>query len=109
MYSVCFHECICVFGKLMSSCRGSEDVAVKLLLLFTRTLTDLLKQQGAEGSSEENAAATSPSQGRANGVSARMMRSRSGQSHARTQTHYTSCCRSFVSFKSRKESNSTDV
>ncbi|KAM4524845.1 protein shisa-8 [Odontesthes bonariensis] len=45
--------------------------------LNTRTLTDLLKQQGSEVSSVENATAGSPTGGRANGVSARMMRSRS--------------------------------
>uniref|UniRef100_UPI0037E79184 protein shisa-9B n=1 Tax=Semicossyphus pulcher TaxID=241346 RepID=UPI0037E79184 len=47
--------------------------------LNSRTLTDLLKQQGAEVSTVENAAASSPNGGRANGVSARMLRSRSEQ------------------------------
>ncbi|XP_068610858.1 protein shisa-9B [Brachionichthys hirsutus] len=47
--------------------------------LNSRTLTDLLKQQGGEASSVENATAGSPSRGRANGVSARMLRSRSEQ------------------------------
>ncbi|KAK2820863.1 hypothetical protein Q5P01_023822 [Channa striata] len=47
--------------------------------LNSRTLTDLLKQQGGEGSSVENA--SSPGGGRANGVSARMLRSRSEQYH----------------------------
>ncbi|XP_042364585.1 LOW QUALITY PROTEIN: protein shisa-9 [Plectropomus leopardus] len=47
--------------------------------LNSRTLTDLLKQQGAEVSSVENAVASSPSGGRANGISARMLRSRSEQ------------------------------
>ncbi|XP_059180892.1 protein shisa-9B [Centropristis striata] len=49
--------------------------------LNSRTLTDLLKQQGGEVSSVENAAAGSPSGGRANGISARMLRSRSEQYH----------------------------
>ncbi|KAE8284504.1 Protein shisa-9 Precursor [Larimichthys crocea] len=49
--------------------------------LNSRTLTDLLKQQGGEVSSVENAAASSPSGGRANGNSARMLRSRSEQYH----------------------------
>ncbi|XP_068162057.1 protein shisa-9 [Antennarius striatus] len=47
--------------------------------LNSRTLTDLLKQQGGEVSSLENATAASPSRGRPNGVSARMLRSRSEQ------------------------------
>ncbi|XP_062298297.1 protein shisa-9 [Scomber scombrus] len=47
----------------------------------TRTLTDLLKQQGGEVSSVENATASSPNGGRANGISARMLRSRSEQYH----------------------------
>ncbi|XP_044035199.1 protein shisa-8 [Siniperca chuatsi] len=49
--------------------------------LNSRTLTDLLKQQGGEVSSVENAGASSPSGGRANGISARMLRSRSEQYH----------------------------
>ncbi|XP_037609996.1 protein shisa-8 [Sebastes umbrosus] len=49
--------------------------------LNSRTLTDLLKQQGAEVSSVDNAASSSPSGGRANGISARMLRSRSEQYH----------------------------
>ncbi|KAM9336200.1 uncharacterized protein shisa8b [Symphorus nematophorus] len=49
--------------------------------LNSRTLTDLLKQQGGEVSSVENATASSPSGGRANGISARMLRSRSEQYH----------------------------
>ncbi|XP_073345081.1 protein shisa-9 [Pagrus major] len=49
--------------------------------LNSRTLTDLLKQQGGEVSSVENATAGSPNGGRANGVSARMLRSRSEQYH----------------------------
>lgn len=47
--------------------------------LNSRTLTDLLKQQGNEVSSVENATASPPSAGRVNGVSARMLRSRSEQ------------------------------
>ncbi|XP_041672462.1 protein shisa-9 [Cheilinus undulatus] len=49
--------------------------------LNSRTLTDLLKQQGAEVSTVENAANSSPNGGRANGVSTRMPRSRSEQHH----------------------------
>ncbi|XP_023134717.3 protein shisa-9 [Amphiprion ocellaris] len=49
--------------------------------LNSRTLTDLLKQQGGEVSSVESATACSPSGGRANGVSTRMLRSRSEQYH----------------------------
>ncbi|XP_074518689.1 protein shisa-8 [Halichoeres trimaculatus] len=49
--------------------------------LNSRTLTDLLKQQGAEVSTVENATTSSPSGGRANGVSTRMPRSRSEQYH----------------------------
>ncbi|XP_017289138.1 protein shisa-9 [Kryptolebias marmoratus] len=47
--------------------------------LSSRTLTDLLKQQGSEASSVENVATSSPSGRRANGISARMLRSRSEQ------------------------------
>ncbi|XP_029312484.1 protein shisa-9 [Cottoperca gobio] len=47
----------------------------------SRTLTDLMKQQGGELSSVENVAAGSPNGGRANGISARMLRSRSEQYH----------------------------
>ncbi|XP_013886616.1 protein shisa-9, partial [Austrofundulus limnaeus] len=46
--------------------------------LSSRTLTDLLKQQGSETSSVENVT-SSDSGGRANGISARMLRSRSEQ------------------------------
>ncbi|CAJ1080652.1 protein shisa-9A [Xyrichtys novacula] len=49
--------------------------------LNSRTLTDLLKQQGAEVSTVENATVSSPNVGRANGVSTRMPRSRSEQYH----------------------------
>ncbi|XP_039992010.1 protein shisa-8 [Xiphias gladius] len=49
--------------------------------LNSRTLTDLLKQQGGEVSSVENATASPPSGGRANGISAKMLRSRSEQYH----------------------------
>lgn len=56
-------------------------------VLFSRTLTDLLKQQGGEVSSVENATANSPSGGRANGISARMLRSRSGEYRERACTH----------------------
>ena len=56
-------------------------------VLLCRTLTDLLKQQGGEVSSVENATASSPNGGRANGVSARMLRSRSGECWERPHTH----------------------
>ncbi|XP_060884826.1 protein shisa-8 [Labrus mixtus] len=49
--------------------------------LNSRTLTDLLKQQGAELSTVDNATTSSPNGGRANGVSTRMPRSRSEQHH----------------------------
>ncbi|XP_062234557.1 protein shisa-9B [Platichthys flesus] len=49
--------------------------------LNSRTLTDLLKHHGGEVSSVENDTASSPNGGRANGVSARMLRSRSEQYH----------------------------
>lgn len=53
-----------------------------------RTLTDLLKQQGGEVSSVDTATAGSPGGGRANGVSARMLRSRSGEyGGPRTHSH----------------------
>ncbi|XP_071765858.1 protein shisa-8 [Centroberyx gerrardi] len=45
----------------------------------SRTLTDLLKQQGGEVSSVDNGGSGSPT--RANGISARMLRSRSEQYH----------------------------
>ncbi|XP_029977824.1 protein shisa-9 [Sphaeramia orbicularis] len=49
--------------------------------LNSRTLTDLLKQQGGEVSSVENTTASPSSGGRANGTSSRMLRSRSEQYH----------------------------
>ncbi|XP_053703557.1 protein shisa-9 [Synchiropus splendidus] len=49
--------------------------------LNSRTLTDLLKQQGPEVSTVESTVTTSPDEGRANGVSTRMLRSRSEQYH----------------------------
>ncbi|KAG7507398.1 hypothetical protein JOB18_033302 [Solea senegalensis] len=55
--------------------------------LNSRTLTDLLKQQGGEVSSVESATASSPSGGRANGISARMLRSRSEQYHLNNSPH----------------------
>uniref|UniRef100_A0A3B4TW51 Shisa family member 8b n=1 Tax=Seriola dumerili TaxID=41447 RepID=A0A3B4TW51_SERDU len=66
-------------------------VAIMVLVgIFTKlgleksrgTLTDLLKQQGGEVSSVENATASSPSRGRANGISARMLRSRDSASRS---------------------------
>uniref|UniRef100_A0A3Q3JJC9 Shisa N-terminal domain-containing protein n=1 Tax=Monopterus albus TaxID=43700 RepID=A0A3Q3JJC9_MONAL len=65
-------------------------VAIMVLVgIFTKlgleksrgTLTDLLKQQGGEVGSVENATASSPIGGRANGISARMPRSRDSASH----------------------------
>nr|XP_057918612.1 protein shisa-8 isoform X2 [Doryrhamphus excisus] len=53
----------------------------------SRTLTDLLKQQGGEVSTVENAVTSSPNGGRANGVSARMHRSRSEQYHLNNSAH----------------------
>lgn len=63
--------------------------SVCVCMLVSRTLTDLLKQQAGEVSSVENATASSPSGGRANGISARMLRSRSGEywERACTYTH----------------------
>ncbi|XP_061823353.1 protein shisa-9-like isoform X1 [Nerophis lumbriciformis] len=55
--------------------------------LNSRMLTDLLKQQGGEVSALENAETTPPNGGRANGVSARMHRSRSEQYHLNNSAH----------------------
>lgn len=55
------------------------DGGIIYVLPLSRTLTDLLKQQGAEVSSVENTTASSPSGGRANGTSGRVTRSRSGE------------------------------
>ncbi|GLD57670.1 protein shisa-9-like protein [Lates japonicus] len=60
---------------------GGTDGVTDLRHIAVATLTDLLKQQGGEVSSVENATASSPSGGRANGVSARILRSRSEQYH----------------------------
>ncbi|XP_041829849.1 protein shisa-9 [Melanotaenia boesemani] len=71
-----------IFTKLaLEKTRGgsSGGAGVPQADLNTRTLTDLLKQQGGEVSSVENATAGSPTGGRANGISARMLRSRSEQ------------------------------
>ncbi|KAM9424394.1 uncharacterized protein shisa8b [Pholidichthys leucotaenia] len=71
-----------IFTKLgLEKSRGGSGGAGAQADLNTRTLTDLLKQQGSEVSSVENATASPPSAGRANGVSARMLRSRSEQYH----------------------------
>ncbi|XP_029953572.1 protein shisa-8 [Salarias fasciatus] len=73
-----------IFTKLgLEKSRGGSGggAATAQADINSRTLTDLLKQQGAEVSSVENATAGSPSGGRANGVSARMLRSRSEQYH----------------------------
>lgn len=48
-------------------------------MCVSRAVTDLLKQQGNEVSSVEHTTASPPTGRRANGVSARMMRSRSGE------------------------------
>ncbi|XP_061519972.1 protein shisa-9 [Phycodurus eques] len=60
---------------------GAAAIAAAHADLNSRTLTDLLKQQGGELSPVENAVTSSPSGGRANGVSSRMQRSRSEQYH----------------------------
>ncbi|KAM7382031.1 hypothetical protein PAMA_012752 [Pampus argenteus] len=52
-----------------------------------RTLTDLLKQQGVEVSSAENATASPPNGERANGISTRIKRSRSEQYHLNNAAH----------------------
>ncbi|XP_069578272.1 protein shisa-8 [Brachyistius frenatus] len=73
-----------IFTKLgLEKSRGGSGGATGTVQtdLNSRTLTDLLKQQGAEVSSVENATASPPSGGRANGISARMLRSRSEQYH----------------------------
>ncbi|KAF0025164.1 hypothetical protein F2P81_022045 [Scophthalmus maximus] len=56
---------------------GSGGAGAAQADLNSRILTDLLKQQGGEVNSVENATAGSPGGGRANGLSARMLRSRS--------------------------------
>ncbi|XP_061564024.1 protein shisa-9 [Cololabis saira] len=71
-----------IFTKLgLEKSRGGSGgmAAVPQTDLNSRTLTDLLKQQGSEVSSVEHAVTTSPSRGRANGTSARILRSRSEQ------------------------------
>ncbi|XP_061666357.1 protein shisa-9 [Syngnathoides biaculeatus] len=60
---------------------GPASTAAAPADLNSRTLTDLLKRQGGEVNSLENAVTSSPSGGRANGVSSRMQRSRSEQYH----------------------------
>ncbi|XP_026207736.1 protein shisa-8 [Anabas testudineus] len=71
-----------IFTKLgLEKSRGGSGGGAAHADLNSRTLTDLLKQQGGEVSSVENATASSPGGGRANGISARMMRSRSEQYH----------------------------
>ncbi|XP_034414842.1 protein shisa-9 [Cyclopterus lumpus] len=74
-----------IFTKLgMEKSRGGSGgggVATGQSDLNSRTLTDLLKQQAGEVSSVENAAASSPNGERSNGISARMLRSRSEQYH----------------------------
>ncbi|XP_077359434.1 protein shisa-9 [Festucalex cinctus] len=66
---------------------GSGATAAANADLNSRMLTDLLKQQGAAASPAENAVSTSPSRGRANGVSSRMQRSRSEQYHLNNSAH----------------------
>ncbi|XP_028332607.1 protein shisa-9B [Gouania willdenowi] len=73
-----------IFTKLgLEKSRGGSGggVGTAQADINSRTLTELLKQQGAEVSSMETATANSPSGGRANGVSARMLRSKSEMYH----------------------------
>ncbi|XP_029384259.1 protein shisa-9 [Echeneis naucrates] len=72
-----------IFTKLglEKSRGGHNNISNSGCVFVLRTLTELLKQQGGEVSSVENATASSPSRGRANGISARMKRSRSEQYH----------------------------
>ncbi|XP_047465830.1 protein shisa-8 [Mugil cephalus] len=73
-----------IFTKLgLEKSRGGNSGGTGMAQadLNSRTLTDLLKQQGTEVNSVENATASPPSGGRANGVSARIQRSRSEQYH----------------------------
>ncbi|XP_077407460.1 protein shisa-9 [Vanacampus margaritifer] len=78
-----------IFTKLglEKSRGGGGATAATHADLNSRMLTDLLKQQGAEVSPAENAVSTSPSRGRANGVSSRMLRSRSEQYHLNNSAH----------------------
>ncbi|XP_061160462.1 protein shisa-9 [Syngnathus typhle] len=79
-----------IFTKLglEKSRGGGGATAATLTDLNSRALTDLLKQQGEEEvSPAENAVTTSPSGGRANGVSSRMKRSRSEQYHLNNSAH----------------------
>ncbi|KAF3853238.1 hypothetical protein F7725_013926 [Dissostichus mawsoni] len=70
-----------IFTKLgLEKSRGGSSAGGGAGDINSRTLTDLLKQQGGELSSVENVASSSPNGGRANGVSTRMKRSRSGAS-----------------------------
>ncbi|XP_077595286.1 uncharacterized protein LOC144211729 [Stigmatopora nigra] len=55
--------------------------------ISSRTLTDLLKQQGEELIPVENVEGRSPGRSRANGVSSRMQRSRSEQYHLNNSAH----------------------
>ncbi|XP_024913680.1 protein shisa-9 isoform X1 [Cynoglossus semilaevis] len=64
-----------------SGAPGGGAVGVGHADLNSRAVTDLLKQQGNEVSSVEHTTASPPTGRRANGVSARMMRSRSEQYH----------------------------
>ncbi|XP_072312692.1 protein shisa-9 [Eucyclogobius newberryi] len=72
-----------IFTKLglEKSRGGSGGATVAQADLNSRALTDLLKQQGSEVSTVENSSTSPPSSERANGTSARIMRSRSEQYH----------------------------
>ncbi|KAJ0016333.1 hypothetical protein NQD34_014624 [Periophthalmus magnuspinnatus] len=72
-----------IFTKLglEKSRGGSGGAAAAQADLNSRTLTELLKQQGTEVSTVENSSASPPSSERANGTSARILRSRSEQYH----------------------------
>ncbi|XP_057682649.1 protein shisa-9 [Corythoichthys intestinalis] len=78
-----------IFTKLgLEKSRGGGGATVAAHTdLNSRTLTDLLKQQGGEVSPVENVESSSPGRGRANGVSSRMQRSRSEQYHLNNSAH----------------------
>ncbi|XP_077482038.1 uncharacterized protein shisa8b isoform X2 [Stigmatopora argus] len=66
---------------------GAITAAAAHADISSRTLTDLLKQQGGELIPVENVEGRSPGRGRANGVSSRMQRSRSEQYHLNNSAH----------------------
>ncbi|KAK7944356.1 hypothetical protein WMY93_000084 [Mugilogobius chulae] len=72
-----------IFTKLglEKSRGGSGGAAAAQVDLNSRTLTELLKQQGSEVSTVENSSTSPQSSERANGTSTRILRSRSEQYH----------------------------